>query len=118
MTTYTLSIEDRVGRGVDCTERAVIVYGNDNGFREECTYNPTKKTELFDYDGPFDTSFSIVHPMRNLANEIAVLARASSKPEMKYHSSVNDVQRTLFGNILVQEFAKATTCPKDDEVNR
>lgn len=105
MTTYTLSIEDRVGTGVNCTERAVIVK-KDNGFIYESSYNPNKETGPFNSNGPFDTSFSIVHPMRDIATEIAVLSRASSKPKMKYNPGFDPDQERLFENILGQEYTK------------
>ena len=105
MTTYTLSIEDRVGMGVNCTERAVIVEG---GFRREATYNPNAATKPFKYEGPFDTPFSIVHPMRQLA----LFLNPLNDPKIKYDSSVNETQQKLFNNIVAQELAKF---PKREE---
>lgn len=109
MATYTLSIEVRVGTGVNVTERAVVVEGS-NGFKTEAIYNPNKETGPFDSNGPFDTSFSIVHPMGNVAREIVQQYLADGGvgvPNPIYDSGVNREQRVLFGNILAQECKKA-----------
>ena len=118
--TYTLSIEDRVGTGVNCTERAVIVNGG--SLVTERTYNPNAKSEGFNhYDNTtFDTPFSIVHPFRDLAKLIAGesfrdLAKLIEGeyvegpfPNLKYDiSSVNGAQRTLFENIFSDVVKKA-----------
>ena len=105
---YTLSIEDKVGTGANVTERLVAVEGN-NGFKAEATYNPNKETAKFVYEGPFDTSFSIVHPFMDLAKKVAndhLAPGGVNMPKSKYDSSVNDAQQGLFENILTQEFQK------------
>ena len=115
---YTLSIEDRVGRGVNCTERAVIVeedkvIGGFTPFTCKTSYNPNKDTGAFKENGPYDTSFSIVHSLREVANKLArhCLANGSSigMPRIKYDVSVNDdAQKTLFENIFKQSCHEVT----------
>lgn len=103
---YTLFIEDRVGRGVSCTERAVTIRGT-NGNCYESLYNPNKGTGSSGSTGPFDTSFSIIHPMREVAKEL-VRSNNPAKYEggLKYGGDVNSTQQTLFENILAQEIEK------------
>lgn len=105
MATYMLSIEDRVGRGVDATQRVVIVTWS-NGFNKyEESYNPNAQPKSFDSNGTtFDTPFSIVHPFREVAKDITKYSE--DKPQMKYHISVNNDQKALFENILEQEHRK------------
>src|SRR3989344_2164666 len=108
--TYILSIEDRIGTGANVTERAVVVE-DANGFKTEEIYNPNQETGPFNSNGPFNTSFSIVHPFRltavkTLASHCLAIRSITNQPEIKYHSSVNDAQKTLFGNILAQEYEK------------
>ena len=108
MATYTLSIEDRVGTGVNVTERAVVVEGS-NGFKTEALYNPNKESP-FNANSPFDTSFSIVHPMGKVAREIVQQYLADGGvgvPNPIYDSGVNREQRVLFENIIGQETYKA-----------
>lgn len=104
MTTYTLSIEDRVGTGVLCTERAVTVSGS---LADERKYNPNATTKPFNSkDNEFDTPFCIVHPFRNVAKLVAkhyFENGGSSIPQIKYDVSVNDAQQRLFENVLKQE---------------
>lgn len=107
MATYTLSIEDRVGRGVHCTQRAVMV----NGIYLclDTVYNPNAQPQPFNSDdSTFDTPFSITHPFRKLANRISQvhLTKYANVPRMHYDASVNEAQQTLFENILLQEFGK------------
>jgi hypothetical protein len=99
---YTLTIEDRV-------EGRVVQVDINGSFQYKVTYNPKKETGPFNPDGPFDTSFSIVHPFRELANQIAQdhYTRGNlQSPQPQYNSSVNQEQRQLFENILAQEFGK------------
>ena len=101
MITYTLSIENKVG------ERTVDVTGDvtgSDGFHCQATHNPDKVPKPLNYNGPFDTSFSIVHPFREVAKEITKYSE--DKPQMKYHISVNNDQKALFENILEQEHRK------------
>ena len=112
---YKLFIENRVrDQEGKVTERAVIVDGS-NGFKTEAIYNPNKETGPFNSKGPFDTSFSIVHPFREAAKEIAQHfmcvnnsippGQIEYAPQMKYDRLHQDQQK-LFGNILFQELRK------------
>lgn len=116
---YTLSIEDKVGIGATCTERYVLVEGN-NGFRAEASYNPNAETKPFNSkDTEFDTSFSIVHPFRKIASAMVwdYLARdVSSEGEnrsIKYDGSIKDAHRRLFENLVEQETFKLVSNPKE-----
>lgn len=107
MTTYTLSIEDRVGTGVNVTQRAVMVSGN---LVDEIIYNPNAepKEGFNPYDNTtFDTPFSIVHPLRAVAKQVVDHYHKNGGgdlPKLKYDkTSVHDAQQRLFGNILRQE---------------
>lgn len=101
MNTYTLSIEDRVGTGVNCKERAVMA--RTSGLKFEERYNPNAmSTKPFNSkNNEFDTPFSIVHPFREVA--VSLAQRQVKTEDMKYDISVNDAQRRLFENILTQE---------------
>ena len=103
---YTLSIENKGG------ERTVDVIGSD-GFHCQATHNPDKVPGPLNYDsGLFDTSFSIVHPMRDVAEKIAeqyVKSGDSKSPEIKKDISVDEAQRILFQNILTQEIKSLHT---------
>lgn len=106
MATYTLSIEDKVGRGAFATERAVMVKGN---LSYEGVYNPNAESKkTFNPEGKeFDTPFSIVHPFRVIARVIAVCdlnISSNDKPVISYDTSVNDAQRKLFETIFKQEY--------------
>src|SRR3989344_7963191 len=109
--TYTLSIEDRVGTGVYL--RAVVVKNPSFTFEEK--YNPNSiGTNHFNSKGnEFETSFSIRHPFRSVAKVVVAKVVVehylkdvgSGLPEMEYdRTSVNEAQRTLFRNILKQEY--------------
>jgi len=109
--TYTLSIEDRVGRGMNVTERAVVAEGIGGYYpiTGEISYNPNKDTRAFKENAPLDTSFSIVHPLRKVAHKLTQYYLANGGtgiPHIKYDSNVNDAQRGLFENILKQSFHK------------
>ena len=108
MATYTLYIEDKIGTGANVTERAVLVKGI---LSYEKLYNPNAESKKpFDYNrGEFDTSFSIVHPFREVARVITLyeVIQRKDKPIVNYDCSVNGAQRTLFENILDQEYDMA-----------
>ena len=115
MVTYTLSIEDRVGRGVHCTERAVI--GRVSGgwtpaITHDKIYNPNKDTGAFNENGPHDTSFSITHSFKAIANEFAEHYRiivGKGTPRIQYGPEVNDAQKILFENYIKQALERTGT---------
>ncbi len=106
--TYTLSIEDHIrveGKLVKC---AVTVRGN-NGFTVEASYNPNAETKPFNSkDADFDTSFSIVHPFREVAKEVIQDYHDNDGvgvPKIRYDNSVNDdAQKNLFETLVAQEY--------------
>ena len=104
---YTLSIEDKVGTGVNVTERLVAVKGS-NGFDYEKSYNPNAETKPFNSkDTEFDTSFTIVHSFNDVAQEVMQDYRENGGvgvPNLRCDYSINDAQKKLFGNILLQEY--------------
>lgn len=98
---YTLTIEDKV-------EGRIVQMDVNGSFQYKVTYDPKKETGPFNPDGPFDTSFSIVHPFRELARKVAQdhYTRGNQQAPQPQYSSVNPEQRQLFENILGQEFDK------------
>ena len=114
--TYTLSIENRVGTGMDVTERAVMVEGSD-GFKTVSIYNPNANPKPISSDDTvFDTPFSITHPLRDVAYSLVrynILSENQDPPKVKYDFSVDDARQKLFENILAQELLKKqpTTYP-------
>jgi len=100
---FTLSIEDSLDKRTILLERNDIL----PSYASEI-YDPNVATDAFDPNGPFDTSFSIVHPLRRLAVKLADDTRHHANiPVIKYDSSVNDYQRKLFENMLGQELTRS-----------
>ncbi|MBI4147448.1 hypothetical protein HY494_02235 [Candidatus Woesearchaeota archaeon] len=116
METYKLSIEDEKNIRVVRVEALNLVC--------ERRYGPNAEPASLDYDGNrFDTLFSIVHPFRHVAAEVVRDCFRSHqlgrpRPEMKYDYSVNEQQRTLFENILSQEYQKLREQVKQQEAIR
>ncbi|HLD40004.1 MAG TPA: hypothetical protein VJB13_02585 [Candidatus Nanoarchaeia archaeon] len=110
MVNYKLSIEDRIGTGINVTERAITVKAEGITFKRESMYNPNAKPKPFNSDdSEFDTPFSIVHPFRELAEQVVNYHKSfQEKWELKinYDHTVNDAQQRLFENILRQESHK------------
>lgn len=105
MTTYTLSIEDRVVAEGKVTERAVVARWDVTTAPIESKYNPNAdRTEPFRYEGPFNTSRTIAVPMRQVAHKVAL--NYHGIPQIKYDASVNEAQQKLFSTILTQEVRK------------
>ena len=106
---YYLSIEDRIrDEKGNVVQRAVIARASGN-LPAEWTYNPKAKPQkpFNSEDTEFDTSFSIIHPFRDAAKTIAehyAQNGDASAPKVKYNTSINDAQKTLFENILAQEY--------------
>ena len=103
--TYTLSIEKV--RGIP----ALVTIRGSNGFKYCESYDPNLVPGEFRSEGPFDTSFSVIHPFRSAAG-IMVLNNQSADdsgclPHVGYDTtSVSEVQQRLFENILTQETYK------------
>ncbi|MEK6905547.1 MAG: hypothetical protein AABX24_04045 [Nanoarchaeota archaeon] len=113
METYKLSIKERLQEGhkllyAVCVDAPSLKY--------ERLYDPNAKAKAFNSeDSEFDTSFSIVHPFRNVAAEVVrnhfISTRQSEMPRMEYvHDSVNngfnEQRQRLFENILEQEYQR------------
>ena len=135
MATYTLSIEDR--EGPDCTERAVVVVGTNNtslyveskktvvsfnsiDFIAEKVYNPNAEGRPFNHErSEFDTSFSPVHALRDVALATArhAMDYHHGRPVMKYDRSIHDAQRALFEKIIYQEYEALPKPKMEDQKN-
>ena len=113
METYKLSIEDEKNIRVVRVEAPNFVC--------ERRYDPHAEPAPLDYDSNrFDTPFSIVHPFRHVAAEVVrdsfISTRQLERPEINYdNGSVNEQQRTLFENILSQEYQKLREQVKQQE---
>ena len=123
METYKLSIKNRIPLEGEKPLCAVCV--NAPSLKYERLYDPNAKPKSLNYDSnEFDTSFSIVHPFRNVAAEVVrnhlISTCQSEMPRIEYvhdpfNNGFNEQRQKLFENILSQEYQKLREQVKQQE---